>query len=140
MPKTYAHGDFEHSADCKSAIQQVANPRYEGLPGHSTPALCRAGRPKSLAVLNPCLLGRWSEAFDRQLPRPFSAGTLADAGKAASAIQRAGDPQVTALRHEARQGVSSTTVTGFDKACALGADISLKRDGDRQMDPLGRWR
>src|SRR6266487_4273315 len=53
------------------------------------------------------------------------------------AIQRAGDPRVTALRHEANQGVGGATVTGFNKACALGADIIVKMDGDGQMDPGG---
>lgn len=53
------------------------------------------------------------------------------------AIQRAGDPRVTALRHEENQGVGGATITGFDRACALGADIIVKMDGDGQMDPGG---
>ncbi len=53
------------------------------------------------------------------------------------AVQRVGDPRVTALRHEVNQGVGGTTITGFNKACELGADIIVKMDGDGQMDPSG---
>jgi dolichol-phosphate mannosyltransferase len=52
-------------------------------------------------------------------------------------IQRVGDPRVRALRHEENQGVGGATITGFNQACELGADIIVKMDGDGQMDPGG---
>ena len=45
------------------------------------------------------------------------------------------DPRVAVLRHEQNQGVGGATLTGFNKALELGADVIVKMDGDGQMDP-----
>ncbi len=45
------------------------------------------------------------------------------------------DPRVRVLRHSANQGVGGAMVTGYRRACADGADVIVKIDGDGQMDP-----
>jgi glycosyltransferase involved in cell wall biosynthesis len=54
-----------------------------------------------------------------------------------AAIMGIPDARITALKHEENQGVGGATITGFQKACELGADIVVKMDGDGQMDPAG---
>jgi glycosyltransferase involved in cell wall biosynthesis len=45
------------------------------------------------------------------------------------------DPRITLLIHEKNQGVGGATLTGYKKACELGADILVKMDADGQMKP-----
>ncbi|MBT3990302.1 MAG: glycosyltransferase family 2 protein [Rhodospirillaceae bacterium] len=45
------------------------------------------------------------------------------------------DPRLHIVIHENNQGVGGATLTGYDKAIELGADIIVKVDGDGQMDP-----
>ncbi|MFP6711143.1 MAG: glycosyltransferase family 2 protein [Rhodospirillales bacterium] len=45
------------------------------------------------------------------------------------------DPRITIVTHEKNQGVGGATISGYQKAMALGADIIVKVDGDGQMDP-----
>ena len=45
------------------------------------------------------------------------------------------DHRVRVLRHKSNQGVGGAMVTGYRQACADGADIVVKMDGDDQMDP-----
>jgi dolichol-phosphate mannosyltransferase len=45
------------------------------------------------------------------------------------------DKRVTVVVHDKNQGVGGATVTGYEKALELGADIVVKLDGDGQMDP-----
>lgn len=45
------------------------------------------------------------------------------------------DPRICLLRHEMNQGVGNTTLTGYEEARRLGADVVVKMDGDGQMDP-----
>lgn len=45
------------------------------------------------------------------------------------------DLRICLLRHGANQGVGGATLTGYEEACRLGADIVVKMDGDGQMDP-----
>ena len=47
------------------------------------------------------------------------------------------DPRLAVIRHTQNQGVGGATLTGFDKAMELGAQILIKMDGDGQMDPGG---
>lgn len=44
------------------------------------------------------------------------------------------DSRIVLIRHEKNQGVGGATVTGFQKALALDAQIVVKVDGDGQMD------
>lgn len=44
------------------------------------------------------------------------------------------DPRIVLMRHETNLGVGGATVTGFQKALELGAQIVVKVDGDGQMD------
>jgi glycosyltransferase involved in cell wall biosynthesis len=39
------------------------------------------------------------------------------------------------LKHEVNQGVGGAMLTGFKKSLELNADITIKMDGDNQMDP-----
>ena len=55
-----------------------------------------------------------------------------NSGKTAAAIK---DPRITVLFHDENQGVGGATVTGYQKALELKADIIVKIDGDGQMDP-----
>lgn len=45
------------------------------------------------------------------------------------------DPRVQVLLHERNQGVGGAVITGYRQALADGAQIVVKLDGDRQMDP-----
>ncbi len=45
------------------------------------------------------------------------------------------DPRIHLFRHEYNQGVGGATLTGYNEACKLGADIIVKMDSDDQMDP-----
>ena len=45
------------------------------------------------------------------------------------------DKRTHILRHSNNLGVGAATITGYQKALALGADIIVKIDGDGQMDP-----
>jgi dolichol-phosphate mannosyltransferase len=40
------------------------------------------------------------------------------------------------LKHEVNQGVGSAMLTGFKKSIELNCDITVKMDGDNQMDPV----
>src|SRR5262245_40956806 len=40
------------------------------------------------------------------------------------------------IRHEVNQGVGGAMLTGYKKALELNADITIKMDGDGQMDPV----
>src|SRR4051812_35062554 len=40
------------------------------------------------------------------------------------------------LKHEVNQGVGAAMLTGFKKSLALNCDITIKMDGDNQMDPV----
>lgn len=46
-----------------------------------------------------------------------------------------GDSRVEVLSHEKNSGVGGATLTGYDRAVEIGADIIVKVDGDGQMDP-----
>lgn len=45
------------------------------------------------------------------------------------------DDRVTVIRHQSNKGVGGATLSGYQKAIELGADIVVKVDGDGQMDP-----
>lgn len=45
------------------------------------------------------------------------------------------DPRIRLLRHEVNRGVGDATLTGYEEARRLGADVVVKMDGDGQMDP-----
>ena len=49
--------------------------------------------------------------------------------------ERCSDDRVIVIRHEKNAGVGGATLTGYQKAIELGADIIVKVDGDGQMDP-----
>jgi len=44
--------------------------------------------------------------------------------------------KVIYLKHEQNQGVGGAMLTGFKKSIALNSDITVKMDGDNQMDPV----
>ena len=46
-----------------------------------------------------------------------------------------GDPRVELVDHERNQGVGGAVLTGYERACALGAEVIVKMDADGQMDP-----
>jgi dolichol-phosphate mannosyltransferase len=50
-------------------------------------------------------------------------------------IQNCKDPRVTVLFHTKNQGVGGATITGFQHALSIGADIVIKIDSDGQMNP-----
>lgn len=50
-------------------------------------------------------------------------------------VQALKDSRITVLFHDKNQGVGGATVTGYEKAIELGADIVVKIDGDGQMNP-----
>ncbi len=52
-----------------------------------------------------------------------------------AALTEAPDPRVVYIRHEKNRGVGGAVMTGYDRACELGAEILIKVDGDGQMDP-----
>jgi glycosyltransferase involved in cell wall biosynthesis len=45
-----------------------------------------------------------------------------------------GDKRLVYLKHEVNQGVGGAMLTGFKKALELNCDITIKMDGDDQMD------
>ena len=49
-------------------------------------------------------------------------------------IQR-GNDKVFYIKHETNQGVGGAMITGYHKSIELGSDITIKMDGDDQMDP-----
>ncbi len=44
------------------------------------------------------------------------------------------NPKIIYLKHEINQGVGAAMLTGYEKSMALGATITIKIDGDDQMD------
>jgi len=44
------------------------------------------------------------------------------------------DPRIIYLKHETNHGVGGAMITGFEKSIELDADITIKMDGDGQMD------
>ncbi|MEO0036120.1 MAG: hypothetical protein RLZZ501_2143 [Pseudomonadota bacterium] len=52
-----------------------------------------------------------------------------------AAARAADDPRIEVLRHPVNRGVGGAMVTGYRRALELGCDITLKIDGDGQMDP-----
>ena len=53
------------------------------------------------------------------------------------AVKSIQELRLIAHQHPKNQGVGGATITGFQKAYELGADILVKMDGDGQMDPVG---
>jgi len=49
--------------------------------------------------------------------------------------ENANDPRIRVVIHEKNLGVGGATISGYQKAFELGADIIVKVDGDGQMDP-----
>ncbi|MDP7601378.1 MAG: glycosyltransferase family 2 protein, partial [Rhodospirillales bacterium] len=49
--------------------------------------------------------------------------------------ENANDPRIQVIIHEKNLGVGGATISGYQKAFELGADIIVKVDGDGQMDP-----
>ena len=49
--------------------------------------------------------------------------------------ENANDPRIQVVIHEKNLGVGGATISGYQKAFELGADIIVKVDGDGQMDP-----
>ena len=45
------------------------------------------------------------------------------------------DPRVQVLQHKHNCGVGAATLTGYEKALSIGAEVIVKIDGDGQMDP-----
>jgi glycosyltransferase involved in cell wall biosynthesis len=45
------------------------------------------------------------------------------------------NPKIKIVSHELNQGVGGAMITGYKKSLELGADITIKLDGDGQMDP-----
>lgn len=45
------------------------------------------------------------------------------------------DPRIIYLKHEKNLGVGAAMITGYQKSQELGCDITIKMDGDGQMDP-----
>jgi glycosyltransferase involved in cell wall biosynthesis len=44
--------------------------------------------------------------------------------------------KITYLKHEVNQGVGGAMLTGFEKSMRLNSDLTIKMDGDNQMDPF----
>jgi hypothetical protein len=49
-------------------------------------------------------------------------------------LQKTND-KIIYLKHDVNQGVGGAMLTGFAKSLELGCDITIKMDGDNQMDP-----
>lgn len=45
------------------------------------------------------------------------------------------DSRIVIVQHNTNQGVGGATISGFQKALELGAEVIVKMDGDDQMDP-----
>ncbi len=58
-----------------------------------------------------------------------------DASTDGTAAVAQGDPRVTVLTHERRQGVGAAIVTGYKRALADRIDVTAVMAGDNQMDP-----
>ncbi len=50
-------------------------------------------------------------------------------------LENTKDPRIQVVIHEKNQGVGGATISGYQKAFELGADVIVKVDGDGQMDP-----
>jgi glycosyltransferase involved in cell wall biosynthesis len=51
------------------------------------------------------------------------------------AVRAVRDPRVVLVEHEQNQGVGGATLTGYQRAADLGAEVIAKMDADGQMDP-----
>jgi glycosyltransferase involved in cell wall biosynthesis len=58
----------------------------------------------------------------------------ASADATAEILQKMVDPRLTVIHHAQNQGVGGAMLSGYQRACELGADIAIKMDGDGQMD------
>jgi glycosyltransferase involved in cell wall biosynthesis len=52
-----------------------------------------------------------------------------------AAVREFHDPRVVLVEHDANQGVGAAVLTGYARACELGAEVIAKMDADGQMDP-----
>jgi dolichol-phosphate mannosyltransferase len=50
-------------------------------------------------------------------------------------VREISDPRVVLVEHETNQGVGGAVLTGYERACELGAEVIAKMDADGQMDP-----
>lgn len=55
--------------------------------------------------------------------------------RTAEMVRGCTDPRIYLVSHQTNQGVGGATLTGYQKAVELGAEILVKMDGDGQMDP-----
>ena len=93
-----------------------------------------------IAVVIPCYnVARHIEDVIRNLPPEISYiiavndCSTDDTDKILNALQRE-NKKIIYISHEVNQGVGGAMITGYKKSLQLNADISIKIDGDDQMD------
>ena len=55
--------------------------------------------------------------------------------RTSDAVRAIRDPRVVLVEHKQNEGVGGAVLTGYRRACELGAEIIAKMDADGQMDP-----
>lgn len=94
----------------------------------------------NIAVVIPCYnVARHIEDVIRNLPTNISwviAINDCSTDETEIVLQRlmVENQKIIYLKHEINQGVGAAMLTGYEKSMALGADITIKIDGDDQMD------
>jgi dolichol-phosphate mannosyltransferase len=90
-----------------------------------------------IAIVIPCFdVERHIAGVIRSIPERYAPIVAVDdcsRDRTIDVIRSLGDPRVVLIRHERNRGVGGATMTGYDEAVRLGADICVKMDGDGQM-------
>jgi dolichol-phosphate mannosyltransferase len=90
-----------------------------------------------IAIVIPCFdVERHIAGVIRSIPERYAPIVAVDdcsRDRTIDVIRSLGDPRVVLVRHERNRGVGGATMTGYDEAVRLGADICVKMDGDGQM-------
>jgi dolichol-phosphate mannosyltransferase len=92
-----------------------------------------------IAIVIPCYrVERQIASVIRSIPAEYPMIICVDDASpdgSAAAIEAAGDPRVTLVRHAANRGVGGAMKSGYREALQRGATICVKLDGDGQMNP-----
>jgi len=93
-----------------------------------------------ISVIIPCYnVSKHIEAVINGLPQEISHVIVVNDCSTDSTLSileqiAANNPKVQVLNHSINQGVGGAMISGYKKSLELGADISIKMDGDGQMD------
>lgn len=106
------------------------------------PLMVKAGPPTALPVIAVVIPAYRASAAIKQVLAEIPAWVAhiivvddASPDDTAEVVRWLTDPRLHLVRHEVNQGVGGAVLSGYEQACALGAEIIVKMDSDGQMNP-----